>query len=175
MRRRIPKRLRQKYYANKKKRKPKKKSFLKELLDELRAGSIKAIVFAVGSILLFLAVYILGYTDAGARLYEANEKQEEFTTTKHYSIEGVLVDCDSLPIPGVKVVARGFDVDPALTDNDGFFSAIVKLPIELDEIQIRFLNSRNQEIYTTLYALDKNPVEDDELLIYVIPDRFQYE
>lgn len=175
MRRRIPKRLKQKYYANKKKRKPKKKSFLKELLDELRAGSIKAIVFAVGSILLFLVVYIFGYTDAGSWLRSANETKDEFTMKQYYSIEGVLVDCDSLPIPGIKVVAKGFDVEPALTDSNGFFSAIVKLPIELDEIQIRFLNSRNQEIYTTLYTLDKNHVEDDELQTYVIPDRFQYE
>ena len=174
MKRRIPERLKQKqrYSANKKKHKTEKKNFLRKLRDAFEESSIKAIVAAAASILIFLTIYLLGYTDVGTWLRKGEEAKNNFTMMQHYSVEGILVDCDSLPIPGIKVVARGYDVNPALTDEDGFFSSSMKLPVELNEIQIRFVDSTNQEIYKTLYNLDKNSVENDDILVYVIPDQF---
>jgi hypothetical protein len=151
---------------------PEKKGFFNKLYEAFESQTIKAIVLTVVSVLLFCFVYIAGgYTNFGDWVRQKQEKVNDFTVTKHYSLEGIVVDCDSIPIPGITVVIKGYDVASTKTDENGFFTAYVQLPAELTDVSIRFVDSLKQEIYSTRYTLDKNSIDGDQILVYSIPDQ----
>ena len=145
--------------------------FSNELKKSLTQKAVSSILWALGTFLLFVFVFIIGYTNAGDWWRKAEKVKDDLTVMKHYPVEGIVVDCDSVPIQGLKVVVQGHDVETIVTDDKGFFTAFLKLPAALDEVPVRFLDSINREVYRTLYSLDKNSVQEDQTQVYTIPEK----
>ncbi|MEL7252406.1 MAG: hypothetical protein AAFO03_28610 [Bacteroidota bacterium] len=142
----------------------------KDLQDEARKKLITWLIRAGSTFFLFLVIWMLGFTNVGDWWRDALKVKNDIIVMKHYSLEGIIVNCDSIAIEGLTVVVQGHDVNTAITDENGFFTAYIKLPATLEEVPIRFLDETNREIYCTLYSLDKDIIENDKMQVYTIPD-----
>lgn len=148
----------------------KAKEMPESFLDKLIAAIKQRIIGTVVGLIFVAIVWILSYTNVGDWWRKALNVKNEFSEMRIFTLEGRVVNCDSIPIGGITVIVQGHDVKPADTDHSGFFRANLKLPVAIEEVPIRFVDESGQEIYSTLYTLDKNSIKNDELQVYAIPE-----
>jgi hypothetical protein len=116
---------------------------------------------------------LLGYETAEAQTSTTIPQEEVVKQTKSKSVKEmnsitvsgvVLDDVDSLGLPGVNIVRKGF-TDGTVTDADGRFELILNRPQVNEALVISFIGLKTVEV-----AVSPNPNQDRNLKIVMTSD-----
>lgn len=150
---------------------PSEESYFQRVWKKIEDKGIGLIATLIISAVLFIVAVILSLGNMGKTINFLSNVDEQITTIHYPQLEGQVLNLDSIPQASLTVAIKGHDVSTTKTNTEGYFKLRVPLPVELNEITIRFLNEKNELIYEALMAVDQNNVPSDKIMRFVLPEQ----
>jgi hypothetical protein len=155
------------------KKKPADKPGASGLSGWFQDGFKKAIVGGIAIVITLIlggaAASVIHFSGwEGAKNFFWGEKR--IIDYTFYVMSGQLLTTDRESLPGVNVVVVDHDVPSVRTNPNGFYDMRVELPVGTEQVELRFIDDNNNEVYRTMVAPQMNSLKNDETEQQFVPN-----